>query len=71
MMMDVELCPTARKVLEALLQKPGTHCSAEDVCELIDCTTTHTCCALEMLAQTGVIEQWESASGRVTYVARK
>ena len=70
-MMDVQLCPTARKVLTALLQHPGSDYSAEDVCELIDCGTTHTCCALEALASAGLIERWESPRGRVTYVARK
>ena len=70
-MTDVELCPTAQKVLESLLQHPGKDFSAEDVCELIDCTTTHTCCALESLAKAGLIERWESAKGTVTYVARK
>ena len=70
-MMNVELCPTAQKVLQALLQNPGTHYSVEDVCELIDCTATHTGCALETLANAGLIERWESAKGTVSYVARK
>jgi predicted MarR family transcription regulator len=70
-MIDRELCPTAQKVLAALLKHPGTHYTVEDVSELIDCAGTHTACALEKLASGELIERWESARGEVTYVARK
>ena len=70
-MTDVALCPTARKVLDILLQHAGMNCSAEDVCELVDCTTTHTRRVLDMLADDGLIERWECGRGTVTYVARR
>lgn len=70
-MTDTQLCPTAEKVLSALLEHAGVHHTVEDVRELIDCTSTHTGCALEWLATAGLIERWESASSPVTYVARK
>ncbi len=68
---EAPLCPTMHKVLETLLQRPGMDYSAEDVCEYVDCGTTHTRTVLEMLAQAGLIERWEGARGTVTYVARK
>ncbi len=71
MMMDDPLCSTARKVLETLLEQPGTEYTTDDVCERIDCTSAHTRAALEMLAQAGLVERWEAANGSATYVARK
>ena len=68
---DLDLCPTAQKVLAALLEHPGTHVAVEDVCDRIDCTSTHTACALESLASAGLIERWECAKGTVTFVARR
>ncbi len=70
-MTDTQLCPTAEKVLAVLKENPGVHHTVEDVRELIDCTSTHTGCALEWLATAGLIERWESARRTVTYVARK
>jgi len=70
-MRDLALCPTTKKVLAALLEQPGTHAAVEDVCDRIDCTSTHTACALEWLATAGLVERWASARGTVTYVARR
>ncbi len=69
-MVDTQLCPTAQKILQVLLQTPGTHCTAEDVGELVDCAPTHVCRSLDRLADVGVIERWETGNGKLTYVAR-
>jgi len=69
-MTDAELCPTARKILAALLAAPGTAHTVAEVCERIDCTVAHTRHALEILAQAGRIEGWEGSDGSVIYIAR-
>jgi predicted transcriptional regulator len=69
-MADVQLGPTAQKVLELLQQNRGTAYSLDDVCEMVDCSSTQAQTALETLAHNGLIERQESVSGSVTYLAR-
>ena len=70
-MSNVQLSPTAQKVLELLRQSAGTPYSANDVCEVADCSTSQAQIALEVLANAGLVERQESAAGTTTYVARK
>ena len=69
-MTNAQLGPTAQKVLALLQQNRGTPYAADDICELADCSTGQAQTALESLANAGQIERQQSASGRVTYVAR-
>ena len=70
-MADVQLSPTAQKVLQILQQNPGTPYAAADVCEVADCSTGQANIALEALANAGLVERQQSALGATTYVARK
>ena len=69
-MADVQLSPTAQKVLAILQQNRGTPYTANDVCEVADCSTGQANVALEALANAGLVERQRSASGTITYVAR-
>jgi predicted ArsR family transcriptional regulator len=69
-MTDVQLGPTAQKVLALLQQNRGTPYAADDICELADCSTGQAQMALEALANAGQVERQQQASGRTTYVAR-
>ncbi len=69
-MAEVQLGPTAQKVLEILRQNRGTAYAPDDVCEVVDCSTSQANIALETLANAGLIERQQSASGAVTYLAR-
>jgi len=69
-MTNTQLGPTAQKVLELLRQNRGTPHAADDVCEVADCSTSQAQVALESLANAGLIERREAASGAVSYVAR-
>ncbi len=69
-MADVQLSPTAQKVLAILQQPRGTPYAANDVCEVADCSTGQANIALEALASAGLVERQRSASGAITYVAR-
>ncbi len=69
-MANVQLGPTAQKVLDYLQKNRGTPFVADDVCEMVDCSTTQAQTALESLANAGLIERQQSASGLVTYMAR-
>jgi predicted transcriptional regulator len=70
-MTENQLSPTAQKVLTLLQQNPGTPHSADDVCEVADCSTGQAQSVLESLANAGLIERQQGASGRPTYVARR
>ncbi len=70
-MTENQLSPTAQKVLALLQQNPGTPHTADDVCEVADCSTGQAQVALEVLANSGLIERQQSAAGTTTYVARK
>ena len=70
-MADVQLSPTAQKVLAILQQNRGTPYVASDVCEVVDCSTGQANIALEALANAGLVERQRSASGAITYVAHK
>lgn len=70
-MTDVQLGPTAQKVLDLLRQNRGTAYTADDVCELVDCATTQARTALESLAHAGLVERRKSVSGMDAYVAEK
>ena len=70
-MANAPLSPTAQKVLELLQQNVGTPFTANDVCEVADCSTGQAQVALERLASAGLVERQESASGTTTYIARK
>ena len=69
-MADVQLSPTAQKVLAILQQNRGTPYAANDVCEVADCSTGQANIALEALVSAGLVERQRSASGTITYVAR-
>lgn len=69
-MTNAPLGPTAQKVLDLLQQSRGTPHAAGDVCEVADCSTGQAQIALETLADAGLIERTQGASGTVTYVAR-
>jgi len=69
-MTETQLGPTAQKVLELLRKNRGTPHSADDVCEVADCSTPQARIALESLANAGLVEREQRASGTVTYVAR-
>ncbi len=70
-MTDVQLSPTAQKVLELLQKNRGMPYASNDVCEVADCSTGQAGIALEVLVKAGLIDRQESALGAVTYVARK
>jgi predicted transcriptional regulator len=70
-MTENQLSPTAHKVLALLQQNPGTPHTADDVCEVADCSTGQAQAVLESLAHAGLIERQQGASGRAAYVARK
>ena len=70
-MADVQLGPTARKVLEILRQNKGTPYAADDLCELVDCSSGQAEVALASLTHAGMIEQQQSVSGKAMYVAKK
>ncbi len=69
-MADVQLSPTAQKVLTILQQHAGTPHTPSDVCEVVDCSTSQAHLALEALANAGLVARQRSASGAFTYVAR-
>ncbi len=69
-MTDVQLSPTAQKVLALLQQHRGTPYAADDICELADCSTGQAQLTLEALANAGQVERQQQAGGRTTYVAR-
>ena len=69
-MADVQLSPTAQKVLAILQQNRGTPYAANDVCEVADCSTGQANIALEALANAGLVERQQSTLGTTTYVAR-
>ncbi len=70
-MTNAQLSPTAQKVLDVLRQNRGVPYGANDVCEVADCSTGQAQVALNVLADAGLIERQQSASGTVTYVAPK
>ena len=69
-MANVQLGPTAQKVLALLQENRGTAYTADDLCEVVDCGTTQAQTALETLANAGMVERQQSAAGRTMYVAR-
>jgi predicted transcriptional regulator len=69
-MANVQLGPTAQKVLALLQENRGIAYTADDLCEMVDCGTTQAQTALEILANAGMVERQQSAAGRPTYVAR-
>lgn len=69
-MADVQLGPTATKVLEVMRQNRGVPYAADDLCEMVDCSTGQAQVALASLAQAGLVDQQQSASGKTMYVAR-
>lgn len=69
-MTNTPLGPTSQKVLELLKQNRGAPHAADDVCEVADCSTGQAQVALETLANAGLIERQQGASGKTTYVAR-
>ncbi len=70
-MSNVQLSPTAQKVLDLLQQNRGVLYGASDVCEVADCSTGQAQIALEAIANAGLIERQQSAAGTTTYIARK
>ena len=70
-MANAPLSPTAQKVLELLKRNAGTPYTANDVCEVADCSTGQAQIALEAIANAGLIERQQSAAGTMTYIARK
>ncbi len=68
-MTQSQLSPTAQKVLTLLQQDPGTPYTADDICEVADCSTGQARSVLETLANAGLIERQREVSGRVSYVA--
>ncbi len=70
-MTNAQLSPTAQKVLDVLRQNKGVPHGANDVCEVADCSTGQAQVALDVLADADLIERQQSATGTVTYVARK
>ena len=70
-MTNAQLSPTAQKVLDLLQQNQGMPYSANDVCEVADCSTGQAQVALDVLANAGLIERKQNAVGTVTYVAPK
>ncbi len=70
-MANAPLSPTAQKVLEVLKRNAGTPYTANDVCEVADCSTGQAQIALEAIANAGLIERQQSTAGTMTYIARK
>jgi hypothetical protein len=70
-MATAPLSPTAQKVLELLRQNAGTPYTANDVCEVADCSTGQAQIALDALANAGLVERQQSAAGTATYIARR
>lgn len=70
-MTDVQISPTAQKVLQIMQQNRGTAYAPTDMCEVADCTTGQAQIALEALARAGLVQRQESVSGTATYVATK
>ncbi len=69
-MPDVQLSPTAQKVLQILQQNPGVPYTADDICEQADCSTGQAQIALDAIARAGLAERNEGGS-RPTYTLRK
>ncbi len=69
-MAETQLGPTAQKVLAVLRANRGTPYTADDVCEMVDCSTAQARTALDTLAHAGLVEREEHVGGGVTYVAR-
>jgi predicted transcriptional regulator len=70
-MTENQLSPTAQKVLALLRQNSGTPHTANDVCEVADCSTGQAQSVLETLANAGLIERQQGASGQAVYIAPK
>jgi predicted ArsR family transcriptional regulator len=69
-MTDVQLGPTSQKILEVLRRNRGTPHTADDICEVVDCTGSQAQTSLDALAHQGLVERHENALGLTTYVAR-
>ena len=68
-MATAPLSPTAQKVLELLQRNAGTPYTANDVCEVADCSTGQAQIALEALANNGLVERQKNVAGTATYIA--
>jgi predicted transcriptional regulator len=63
--------PTAQQVLAFLQGRPGEYFTSDDICEQTDLSTSQAQVALETLANDGVIDKEQLASGRSEYAYRQ